>query len=210
MTSKIALIKKMNHKVIFGVDEVGRGSLAGPVVACALWISDNFFLKEIKSQCGISKIHDSKKTSPLKREEIFLCAHKKLKFSFGTISSKKIDAVNIHNATLLAMKMAVEKLIKKIKQDPQLILIDGIYKIPNLGFNQKTIIRGDTKEPAISLASICAKVYRDALMPKKFNKRYPEYKFSIHKGYGTKLHFSCIKKHGISSIHRKTFLKKFL
>jgi len=199
--------KKKNRKIVFGVDEVGRGALAGPVVACALWVSDNKKLKEIKKQCGILKIRDSKKTSPKKRGEIFKCAQKNLKFSLGMVGPKKIDEINIHNATLLAMKMAVEKLIKKIKQNPHLILIDGIHKIPSLKLNQKTIIQGDTKEPAISLASICAKVYRDALMAKNLNKKYPQYKFSAHKGYGTQIHFFCIKKYGPSSIHRRSFLK---
>ena len=201
-------VKQKNKKIVFGVDEVGRGALAGPVVACALWVPEEKILKEIKNQCGISKIKDSKKTSPKKREEIFKCAQKHLQFSLGMVGPKKIDEINIHHATLLAMKMAVEKLIKKIKQNPHLILIDGIHKIPGLKLNQKTIIQGDTKEPAISLASICAKVYRDALMSKNLNKKYPQYKFNAHKGYGTPMHFSCIKKHGISSTHRKSFLKK--
>jgi ribonuclease HII len=198
---------KKNRKIVFGVDEVGRGALAGPVVACALWVSNNEKLKKIKKQCGILKIRDSKKTSPKKREEIFKYAQKHLQFSLGVVGPKNIDRMNIHHATLLAMKMAVEKLIKKIKKNPTLILIDGIYKIPNLKFNQKTIIQGDTKEPAISLASICAKVYRDALMSKNLNKKYPQYKFNIHKGYGTQIHFFCIKKHGSSPAHRQTFLK---
>ena len=199
--------KQKNQAIIFGVDEVGRGALAGPVVACALWALDGKILQEIKNQCGISKIRDSKKTSPKKRQEIFKCAQKKLRFSLGVVDSKKIDEINIHNATLLAMKIAVEKLIKKIKQDPHLILIDGIHKIPNLKSNQKTIIQGDTKEPTISLASICAKVYRDALMSGNLDRRYPRYKFDIHKGYGTAMHFSQIKKYGPCPIHRRSFLR---
>ena len=174
--------------MIAGTDEVGRGCLAGPVVAAAV------ILKE-----DISGLTDSKKISPKKREFLADLISKNSFFAYGVVSNNKIDKINILNASLLAMKRAILNLPIK----PALVLVDGIYK-PNLNIPMKTIIGGDSIEDAISAASIIAKVYRDNLMI-EYNKKYPDYNFKKNKGYGTKEHFFAIQQKGICTIHRKSF-----
>ena len=178
----------MKDILIAGTDEVGRGSLAGPVIAAAVILKEN-----------IKHLNDSKKLSNQKRIELAKIIYKKSFYSFGIVSAKKIDEINIHNASLLAMKRA----ILKLTIEPKLVLIDGKFK-PNLELPMKTIIRGDSKEDAISAASIIAKVYRDSLM-KKYATKYPQYYFDKNKGYGTKQHYESLKKFGFCKIHRMTF-----
>ena len=175
-------------KLIAGVDEVGRGCLAGPVIAAAVILRNN-----------ISGLKDSKKLTKKKREELSLIIMQNSYFSFGSSSPKEIDKINILQASLLAMKRAILNLSVK----PGKILIDGIHK-PDLNTDTQTIISGDSYIDQISAASIIAKVYRDNLMM-QFDKEYPNFYFSSHMGYGTKIHKAAIKKYGITPIHRKTF-----
>lgn len=175
-------------KLVAGVDEVGRGCLAGPVIAAAVILTNN-----------IPGLKDSKKLSKKKREELSLTIMKNSYFSFGSSSPIEIDEINILQASLLAMKRAILNLSVK----PGKILIDGIHK-PDLNTDTQTIISGDSYIDEISAASIIAKVYRDNLMM-QFDKEYPNFFFSSHMGYGTKMHKAALKKYGITPIHRKTF-----
>ena len=197
-----------NGQYIIGVDEAGRGPLAGPVMAAAVAIMINDKCEELLNL----GVNDSKKLSPKKREEIFkiLTSHPLVLWSVGEASEKEIDEINILQASLLAMRRAVEKLIDKndrLERENFSVYIDGREVIPNLTANQKSIINGDAKVFSIAAASIIAKVTRDRLMLKCAEK-YPQYGFEKHKGYGTKQHYEMIEKHGICRIHRKTFLKK--
>ena len=175
-------------ELIAGVDEVGRGSLAGPVIAAAVILKNK-----------IEGLDDSKKLSKTKREQLNQKIIENSCFAYGSASVEEIDDINILQASLLAMKRAILNLPIR----PSLVLIDGTYKL-DLDIPMETIIGGDSCEDAISAASIIAKVYRDNLMM-QFDKKYPDFYFSSHKGYGTKLHKAAIKKHGITPIHRKTF-----
>ena len=178
-------------KIVAGVDEVGRGSLIGPVYAAAV-----IFKKNIKDK----EIIDSKKIKKTKREIISKYIKKNSIWAIGSASLKEIENFNILNASLLAMKRAIEKL--KIK--PNLILIDG-NKSPKIkNCLVKTVIKGDQKIKEISAASIIAKVSRDRLIS-KMGKKYVKYSWSKNAGYGTKDHLFAIKKFGITKHHRKTF-----
>lgn len=181
----------MNHYVI-GVDEAGRGALAGPVVAAAVVFS--------KGQ-DISLFKDSKKIKPEKREQIYKkILEESMAVGIGVIHHDIIDKVNILQATFKAM----EKAIKRTGISSRIILIDGNKIIPNCTFCQKAIVKGDDKVPVISAASIVAKVVRDRIMC-GYSKVFREYGFEQHKGYGTKHHYSCISLVGLSRIHRKSF-----
>ncbi len=185
-----------NINLLAGVDEVGRGPLAGPVVAAAVVFENG---------TNITGINDSKKLTEKRREELNeIIKTKALSFGFGIIEHYEIDEINILQATLKAMKIAVENL--KIK--PDIILIDG-NKSFNTKTETKTIIKGDSKSFSIAAASILAKVKRDSMMKKEAEK-YPQYYWEKNKGYGTKQHIEAIKKYGITPLHRKTFLNKIL
>lgn len=192
------------EKIIAGADEAGRGPLAGPVVCCVV-VCKKSFLKNLKKL----KVKDSKTLSSKKRQEVFekIKKLKDINWKISFVSEKVIDKINILQATFLGFK----RCFKKLKIKPNLILIDGNQKIPNLKIPQKTIIKGDKTHPLISLASIIAKIKRDGFM-EKVAKKYPEYKFEIHKGYPTKEHLKILKKIGPCQIHRKTFfpVKLFL
>jgi len=185
-------------KYIVGIDEAGRGPLAGPVAvaAVAATVISNFQFPIIKQ---IKNIKDSKKLSAKQREEWFKILKKNFECHCVFISHKTIDKINIHQATLLG----VEKVLKKFSVKPDLVLLDGSLHAPK-EYKQKTIIKGDEKIPLISAASIIAKVGRDRKM-ENMHKKFPKYAFDKHKGYGTKLHYKKIKKHGLSKIHRRTF-----
>ena len=201
-----------NGQYIIGVDEAGRGSLAGPVMAAACMLQPSPKSRnDLEGLLGLG-VNDSKKLSPKKREEIFkiLTSHPLVLWSVGEASEKEIDEINILQASLLAMRRAVEKLMDKndrLERENFSVYIDGREVIPNLTANQKSIINGDAKVFSIAAASIIAKVTRDRLML-KYAEKYPQYGFEKHKGYGTKQHYEMIEKHGICRIHRKTFLKK--
>ncbi len=177
--------------VIAGVDEAGRGPLAGPVVAAAVILKPEF---------DSELIDDSKKLSPIKREKaFFLIKNECVDFSVTAISNRRIDQVNILEATVEAMLLSVNKL--KIK--PDVVLVDGNRKIRS-GFTERTVVKGDSTSLSIAAASIVAKYIRDKIM-ENYGKIFPDYLFEKHKGYPTKLHRELIKTHGISRIHRKTF-----
>ena len=190
------LLWKKGYKFVAGIDEVGRGCLAGPVVAGVVIID-----RKIKNIKQFQEIKDSKKLSPQKREEIYKLFknHKSVKWATGRVSEKIIDKINISEATKLAMKNAVHNLEKK----PDFLLLDGTIKL-DLPISQKSIIKGDQKIISCSLASIMAKVTRDKIM-EKYHKKYPLYGFNKNKGYPTQYHFKMIKKHSFCKIHRKTF-----
>lgn len=181
-------------EVICGIDEAGRGPLAGPVYAAAVILPKGHI---------IEGVNDSKKISEKKRDLLFdKIIDECVCYSIGTASEQEIDEINILQATFLAMRRAVEGL--EIK--PDIALVDGNKK-PGLDIAEQTIVKGDSKSANIAAASIIAKVSRDRYMLEMAEK-YPEYQFEKHKGYGTKLHYEMLEKYGISPIHRKTFLKK--
>jgi len=178
-------------KLIAGVDEAGRGPLAGPVVASAVIFEEGVL---------IEGVNDSKKLTEKKREELFHIIHEKaIAVGIGIVSHEVIDRINILQASFLAMNKALEQLNVK----PQQLLVDGnffrheIYPVEN-------IIKGDSLSHSIAAASIIAKVTRDSLM-KELHEQYPQYGFAKHKGYGTKAHIEAIRHHGYSPIHRRSF-----
>lgn len=180
-------------ELLCGVDEAGRGPLAGPVCAAAVILPRGVV---------IEGIDDSKKLSEAKREALFdVITEKALYYSVAFADEKEIDKINILNATMLTMRRAVSGL----GTEPQLVLCDG-NKIPELPVPAEYVIKGDANSASIAAASILAKVSRDRLMY-KYDKEYPEYGFAKHKGYGTKQHYEAIAKYGVLDIHRKTFLK---
>ena len=183
-----------------GVDEVGRGPLAGPVVAAAVVFSQSA-LADLSKYFGLN---DSKKVPEAKREFLSEIIKKEaLSWAFGIQDEKCIDRINILQASLLAMKEAVTGL----KIAPDFVLIDGPYEI-NYSLPQRAVINGDAKSFVIAAASIIAKVKRDGIM-KEYDREFPQYGFAKHKGYGTKEHIEAIRKYGRSRIHRKCFGKNF-
>ena len=181
---------------VVGLDEVGRGPLAGPVVAGAVCI------KKSDLPAFVENIRDSKKLSQKQREGWykFLTEQSGIKWGIGIISEKIIDQINILEATKLAMKKA----IKALKVEPDYLLLDGNFLLEDLSISQKAVVRGDEKVISCAAASILAKVTRDRLM-EKYDIKYPQYGFKKHKGYGTKDHLAAIKKHGACPIHRISF-----
>ena len=178
-------------KILAGVDEVGRGSLIGPVYAAAVILNKSINIKLLK---------DSKSLSKKKREELYSYIKKNSIWSIGQSSVKEIEKLNILNASLLAMKRAIIKLKKK----PSLVLIDG-NRLPDLrNYKLEYVIRGDQKIPSISAASIIAKVSRDRFIT-TLSKQFNSYGWDTNSGYGTKEHIRAIKKFGITEYHRKTF-----
>lgn len=191
-------------KYIIGIDEVGRGALAGPVTVTALMLPRNF-----KNQNSKIKLKDSKKLS-LKQREIWFAwikENSKIYYSVASVPPKIIDKINISNAANLAATRAFNKLTQKVKTKSCNIFLDGGLYLNGKILNAKTIIRGDEKIPAISLASIVAKVSRDKLM-RKLHKKHPRYDFINNVGYGTPKHIKAIKKYGRLPIHRKSFKLK--
>lgn len=181
-------------KYIAGVDEVGRGPLAGPVVCCAVIMPLNDVV------CGVD---DSKKLSQKKRELLFEeIKNKAVSYCIAEISPEEIDCINI----LEAVKKCMTNAVNGLSVTPNITLVDGLNT--NLPINAEYIIKGDAKSYTIGCASVMAKVYRDRLMC-EYAKRYPEYGFEKHKGYGTKFHIDKIKEIGPCKLHRKTFIKNF-
>ena len=181
---------------ICGIDEAGRGPLAGPVVAGAV---------VLPKDCRILYINDSKKLSEKRREELFrLIPQEAISFGVGIATHERIDEINILQATYEAMRQAVQNL----SCVPDILLNDAVT-IPGLAMQQIPIIKGDAKSISIAAASIMAKVTRDHFM-EEMDAKYPEYGFAKHKGYGTKQHIDAIKEYGPCPIHRKTFIKIFI
>lgn len=182
--------------LICGVDEAGRGPLAGPVCAAAVIMPEGLI---------IESVNDSKKLTAKKREKLFdIIKNEVVCYSVAFASASEIDEINILNATHLAMTRAVEGLEKA----PEVVLVDG-NSLPKWYYNSEAIVKGDAVCHSIACASILAKVSRDRLMLLEAEK-YPQYSFEKHKGYGTKVHTQAIKEYGPCPIHRKTFLKKIL
>ncbi len=185
------------YNLIGGVDEAGRGPLAGPVVAACVVIDKNFKI----DSADLALVADSKKLSAKKREKLFgIIKEKVLAVEIGIVDNLTIDKINILQASFLAMRRA----LKKLKIAPDYILVDGNFKIPKLEKPQTAIIGGDGKVFCIAAASIIAKVSRDWLMS-EIDKKYPQYEFAKHKGYGTKAHFAKIVEHGPCPLHRFSF-----
>lgn len=186
--------REKGFDIICGVDEAGRGPLAGPVYAAAVILP---------SDCVIEGLNDSKKLTEKKREALFdEIKEKALAYGIASADEKEIDEINILNATFLAMKRAIDSLSVR----PDLALIDGNQK-PHTDIEEVTVIKGDAKSMSIAAASVLAKVGRDRFMLEMAEK-YPQYEFARHKGYGTKLHYEKIAQYGVCDIHRRTFLKK--
>ena len=182
-------------KLICGVDEAGRGPLAGPVCAAAVILPPGL---------EIPGLNDSKKLTDKKRRELYdIMIEQAVSYGIAFASEQEIDEINILQATFLAMERAMQKL----SPQPELALIDG-NRTKDFGLPVRTIVKGDSLSASIAAASILAKVTRDRLM-EEYDAQYPQYGFAVHKGYGTKRHYEVLREFGPSPIHRKTFLKKF-
>lgn len=187
--------KYADYTAICGIDEAGRGPLAGPVVAGAVILPKD---------CSILYLNDSKQVSATRREELFdEIQEKAIASAVGIVSPQRIDEINILQATYEAMHQAVEGL----KITPDLLLVDAVT-IPAMPMKQVGIIKGDAKSVSIAAASILAKVTRDRMMV-EYDALYPEYEFAKHKGYGSKMHIEAIQEYGPCPIHRRTFIKNF-
>lgn len=201
------LVQQEGFPLVCGVDEAGRGPLAGSVVAAAVILPPQ---QELMQKCPIlAGLNDSKKLSEKKREALFepICENA-LAYGIGQADYTEIDELNILKATFLAMKRAVEQLEKNFPLVPDILLVDGNAD-PHIMENTRTVIKGDANSASIAAASILAKVIRDREMI-ALDKVYPQYGFAKHKGYPTKLHYERIEEYGISPIHRRSFLKKVL
>ena len=184
-------------KKICGIDEAGRGPLAGPVVVAAAIMPEDSF---------IEGVNDSKKVSEKKREKLYdEITSSAIAWGVGIIEPQEIDDINILNAT----KKGLTKALKELVEKPDIILVDALTGIDTLGIPYQSIIKGDAKSYSIAAASIIAKVTRDRIM-RQWDEIYPEYGFEKHKGYGTKAHIEVIKNDGICPIHRKSFVKNFI
>ena len=186
-----------NIKLICGIDEAGRGPLAGPVVVGVVILPENSF---------IEGVNDSKKVSEKKREKLYEeIVKESIDYSVGIVDQKTIDEINILNATKLGVKLALEGL----KQKPEIIMVDALNNIDTLGIPYISVIKGDAKNYCIAAASIIAKVTRDRIM-REWDEVYPAYGFAKHKGYGTAEHIRIIKEIGPCILHRKSFIKNFV
>ena len=206
MAEELERLKKMHefedkyseYEYIAGIDEAGRGPLAGPVVAASVILPKD---------CEILYLNDSKQLSAKRRDELFdEIKQKAIAYGIGIVSQGRIDDINILQATYEAMREAIGRMSEK--QNPDLLLVDAVH-IPDVDIKQVGIVKGDAKSVSIAAASILAKVSRDRFMV-EMDKLYPEYGFASHKGYGSKSHIEAIKKYGASPIHRQTFIKNFV
>lgn len=187
---------EMGNRYICGIDEVGRGPLAGPVVACAVILPKNELLLHL---------NDSKQVAPKKREILYdIIREKAVSYGIGVVSEKRIDEINILQATYEAMRMAISNL----NVTPDILLNDAV-KIPQVSIRQIPIIKGDTLSASIAAASIVAKVTRDRMMV-EYDKVFPGYDFASNMGYGSARHYEGLQKYGPCEIHRKTFIKEFV
>ena len=190
-------LRKKGFKYICGIDEAGRGPLAGPVVVASVIMPENSM---------IEGVNDSKKVSEKKREKLYdLILDEAISYGIGIVGQDEIDEINILNATKKGLTMSLQELTQK----PDLIIVDALSKINTLGIPYESIIKGDAKCYSISAASIIAKVTRDRIM-REWDKIYPQYGFATHKGYGTSSHIKAIIENGPCPIHRKTFIKNFI
>ncbi len=189
--------RQKGYKFICGVDEAGRGPLAGPVCAAAVILPED---------CEIEGLNDSKKLSEKKREQLYdIIIEKALDYSISYGTLEEIEEYNILEATFLAMNRAIDGL----KNSADFALIDGNRVPRGIKIPCETVVKGDSKSYSIAAASILAKVTRDRLML-QYDKKYPQYLFAAHKGYGTKAHYEAIAQHGVCEIHRLSFLKNVI
>ncbi len=187
------MARSQGYRYVCGIDEAGRGPLAGPVFAAAVIFDGD---------SGIKDLNDSKKLTEKKREELFpLICEKALAYGIASACEAEIDELNILNATFLAMKRAVDML----RTVPDILLVDG-NRDPGIGITTRLLVKGDSRSESIAAASILAKVSRDRFMT-ELDAKYPQYNLKKHKGYPTKEHYEAIRLYGISEIHRKSFLK---
>ncbi|HVY68226.1 MAG TPA: ribonuclease HII [Patescibacteria group bacterium] len=210
---------RQGYDGVIGCDEVGRGCLAGPVVAAAVALPQACGFKLRAANFG--QIRDSKLLTPKKREELAEFIKENFLWSVARVSPKQIDRLNIHHATLLAMRLAVEKLhttassqekilrksaesFNRERHDNLFLFLDGKFIIPKFNMKQEAVVGGDNKVLSVAAASIVAKVYRDELM-RKYHLKYPAYDFHRHKGYATSRHREMVKKYGLCKIHRLSF-----
>jgi ribonuclease HII len=194
--------RTMKHRYVVGIDEVGRGPIAGPVSVCAVLIPRNLGRKDFRG------VRDSKKLSSKKREEWFLYMKDKkekgrLNYAVASVGPKKIDDIGISKSIRLATKRAIDRL--GVRPEECKVLLDGGLSAPSKFKDQKTIIKGEDKEFSIALASVIAKVTRDKKM-RRLSGVYPHYLFEEHKGYGTFKHYQIIRKKGMCEIHRRSFI----
>ena len=190
-------LHKKGFKYICGIDEAGRGPLAGPVVIASVIMPENSMLEGV---------NDSKKVSEKKRELLYdQILEEAISYGVAIIGQDQIDDINILNATKKGLTMSLKELTIK----PDLILVDALEHIDTLGIPYESIIKGDAKAYSIAAASIVAKVTRDRIM-REWAQVYPEYGFEVHKGYGTAKHIAAIKENGLCPIHRKSFTTKFV
>ena len=184
-------------KCIAGIDEAGRGPLAGPVVVASVILPEDSM---------IEGVNDSKKVSENKREKLYeIITNEAISYGVGIIYPEEIDEINILQATKKGLTMA----IKQMEQKPNIIMVDALTGIDTLGIPYKSIIKGDAKCYSIAAASIVAKVTRDRIM-REWDKVYPEYGFASHKGYGTAKHIAALKEYGPCPIHRRSFIKNII
>ena len=190
-------LRNKGYKYICGIDEAGRGPLAGPVVVASVIMP---------AKSIIEGVNDSKKVSEKKREKLYdLILEEAISYGVGIIGQDEIDEINILNATKKGLTMSLQELTQK----PDLIIVDALTHIDTLGIPYESIIKGDAKCYSISAASIIAKVTRDRIM-REWDKVYPQYGFAQHKGYGTSAHINAIKEFGPCPLHRKSFIKNFV
>ena len=186
--------KEEQYKYICGIDEAGRGPLAGPVVVASVIMPNGSM---------IEGVNDSKKVSEKKREKLFeLIKEEAISYGIGIIWQEEIDEINILEAT----KKALTKSLEEMEIKPEIILVDALTKINTLGIPYRSVVKGDAKIYSIAAASILAKVTRDRIM-REMDELYPQYGFAAHKGYGTAKHMEAIREYGLCPIHRKTFTK---
>ena len=191
------IYNKEDVKYICGIDEAGRGPLAGPVVVASVIMPKDSM---------IEGVNDSKKVSEKKREKLYEeITNTAIAWGVGIIDQREIDEINILNAT----KKGLTSSLKELEIKPDLILVDALTNIDTLGIPYRSIIKGDAKSYSIAAASIIAKVTRDRIM-RQWDELYPEYGFEKHKGYGTKMHIDAIKEYGPCPLHRKSFIKNFI
>jgi len=197
---------KRGCRLVAGIDEAGRGPLAGPVVAGAVIVFPGI-IKEIRKNPLCKLIRDSKTLSFRQREKAFDLITDHFPFGVGWSDHETVDRINIMQAAYLAMKKALSDLKRKLDYDIEIALVDGRSVIPNITLKQENIVGGDKFVFSISAASVVAKVTRDRMMI-ELHEKFPEYHFDRHKGYGTKLHFEMLMKHGPCEVHRKSFRLK--
>ena len=190
-------VYKEGFNLICGIDEAGRGPLAGPVVVASVIMPKDSM---------IEGVNDSKKISEAKREKLYdVITEEAISYGVGIMSQKKIDEVNILNAT----KNGLTKSLEELDSKPDIILVDALRDINTLGVPYRSVIKGDAKIYSIACASIIAKVTRDRIM-REWDKIYPQYGFKSHKGYGTSKHIAAIKEYGLCPLHRRSFTTKFI